>query len=450
MTYFISKNDSLKTCSSSFNWVVWACLGYLYVLNVPHTIAAQYIFTGLMTLGLCWQLFKGQLSAREWPFLATVFFLVCLLCVISTIASPYRMVSFPGLRKEVLPYFLTFVLLISQRFNPETRNRLISWVMGTLLLAYATRVGLAMWDGVSHEFAFSIYELTARPAADGHMAVLPKFIDYFAIDSTLYLPIVFAFLFFSNCSHFLKLPIYIFTGIGLYIVFASGVRTAFAIVFFSLMIAIVWRCWRRPAFWLALVMFAIIGSYQFRAGSDVNINRYVSIFNIKSFSQGPGNDAYSAMGGRFHIWKAMVEIDSKSPVLGFGLGWKKIPMVASDTGLVSEWEERASDPIYAEILDYFSFGEGRVNPHNLLLLVIFEVGLIGAFVFATFLCAMLYEGRRLVRLENNESWIGVATLLYVLCYAVLGITNATWFSGTWLGLAIVLALCPQSRLMRSA
>lgn len=412
------------------SWVVWACLGYLYVLNVPHTVAAQYLFGALMLLGFLWQIYKGQLSTGGWTAIFISFGLVCIICIASSMLSPYRSMAFVGLRKEIGPYFLTFILLVSQKMQPMVKRRLALLIIGTLLLAYLTRIGLALWDVVGSTARSNIYKHGS----------LSKFLDYFAIDSVLYLPIVLAFLLFSNANAVYKLILSLALVIGGAIIIYSGVRTAFFITTILTITAFALKYWRKKLFWLGIVSLVIFGGYFAQNNKDdVSVQRYVTLLNGSAYSTQNGPQA-GMMGGRYPIWGAMVELEGRRPWLGFGLGWKKLPLVAEDLGLMAEWNQKAYDPWYRSIVDYFSFGQGSVNPHNLVLLIVFEVGFIGLACFSTMFALIIARASVIIRNRTDMSWIGMAALFFVAAYMMLGITNATWFTGAWLALAIALDL----------
>jgi O-antigen ligase len=96
----------------------------------------------------------------------------------------------------------------------------------------------------------------------------------------------------------------------------------------------------------------------------------------------------TSAGARLDYWRKSVEILSGSPVAGFGTG--SIPMLLTPAGV------QGVDAIFA-----------TVNPHNQILVVALQLGLIGTVV----LLAMWVAHLALFRGSGLISWIGLVAVV---------------------------------------
>jgi O-antigen ligase len=96
----------------------------------------------------------------------------------------------------------------------------------------------------------------------------------------------------------------------------------------------------------------------------------------------------TSSGLRLEYWKESIDIVSKSPIAGHGTG--SIPM------LLTPASTRDNDPTFA-----------TVNPHNQMLVVAIQLGLVGTIT----LLAMWVAHLRLFRGEGLISWIGLVAVI---------------------------------------
>ena len=171
------------------DWPLWVGLSYVLVLNIPHTVAAQYILTGAMFFAVAAQFFSGG-GAKKLSAIDLWFFALIVACLVSTFLSPYFWQSFSQIRKDVIPYLLAFIIFASQSDGTENRERIVSKMSYIIVFAFAIRTMLATWDFIANGFDANIYG----------KGTLPKYLNYYAIDAVLYVPIVTGVLFFERLS----------------------------------------------------------------------------------------------------------------------------------------------------------------------------------------------------------------------------------------------------------
>jgi O-antigen ligase len=157
--------------------------------------------------------------------------------------------------------------------------------------------------------------------------------------------------------------------------------------------------------------------------TNPSIARYYTIFSKGTYQF--GNDG--SVSERKAIIKAVWEISGERLWIGYGPGWKKLPVVARERGYMARWQA-STDPVDGWAYRYFSYGEGRVNPHNLYMQLLFEGGVPGLLAYAALVLSLMLAGfKHWVRGGGvMVRSMGVATVLYVGVYAITGMAGGVW------------------------
>lgn len=415
------------------DWPVLIGLLYMLVVNMPHTIAAQYLLSGLMFAVLIINIIKKGFFFERFSLspIGLWFYALIAVCVLSTCLSPYFFESFSQVKKDAVPYFLAFAIFSTQSSKHHNRERLALKILQVTALAFVFRSAFAAWSFAENGFEASIYK----------SGVLPKYLDYYAIDSVLYIPIVMGVLLFMRPRRGLQICLAVSLIVALGIVFVSQIRTSFLLCFLTVGALLSLRFWE--SLWRKRVIVGVfltalfIGAFVFRG--EQSLARYQTIFDYQGYA-----DKSKAMSGRYPIWLATMEIVISRPIIGYGKGWKKLPLVAEDLSLIQKWDQ-SGDELLEQAAQYFRLGSGVVNPHNLYLLVLFEVGSLGLLAFFGLLVAMLTSAVAILKsckgaVQSIHFSVATIALVYLANYILLGITNATWFAGSFLAVAVSLSL----------
>lgn len=418
---------------SKSGWLVLVGLSYMLVVNMPHTVAAQYLLSGVMFAALTIHMLKEGVcfQALSLSPIGLWFYAMIAACLLSTCLSPYFVESFSQIKKDAIPYLLAFILFATQNGKQNNREQLALKVLQVTALAFVLRSALAGWAFVENGFDANIYKL----------GVLPKYLDYYAVDSVLYIPIAMGLLLFIPLKRCMQICLAASVLVALGIVFVSQIRTSFLLCFLTVGALLIFRFWK---FWWQKrmsvgVIFAALFIGVFILRGDKSIARYKTLVDYQEYV-----DKSKAMSGRYPIWLATMEVVTARPVIGYGKGWKKLPLVADDLGLVQQWTQ-SGDVLLEQAAEYFRLGRGVVNPHNLYLLVLFEVGAVGMFTFFGLLASMFATAVAIARSSKSgvrsiKFSISIVGLVYLLNYVLLGVTNATWFTGSFLAVMLSLSL----------
>jgi len=385
-------------------------------MALPHAIALKYLFTGLMLICFAAQVAKRQLVLPPTSVMTTSFLVLVFIATISAFLSPMQVDALNNLRKDTLPFLLAFLLLSSQASHQHSLQRNRVMAVWALILGYAIKEMLAVRDGVANNFIFSIYE-TAN-------VQLPKYLDFFATDTILYLPFLLAVLLFWPAKLWLRLLLLIVTLVALIIVAMSGVRATFMTAAMLVAAFLFVRFWSRKWILIGVILVTAISAFAIKDHvTNPSIARYYTIFSKGTYQF--GNDG--SVSERKAIIKAVWEISSERLWIGYGPGWKKLPTIAAERGYMQRWQG-STDPIDGWAYRYFSYGEGRVNPHNLYMQILFEVGAPGLMIYLVLLVSVFLAGLKhwMRGRDVQVKAMGLAMVLYVGVYGITGMAGGVW------------------------
>lgn len=403
----------------------YVALGYVFFSTLPYATAGKHICTFLMAISIVLRLLQERVSIKFDALLLSFFGLI-LASFIAAVLGPYPLESLNVFRKETIPFAMALALLLSRdrlEFQPKKWALLAFWA---LICGYIFREGMAVWDATRNNF-YSVYEANSRAT--------PKYLEFFATDTILYLPYLIAALFFFSVNKRIKAVLVVSTIVAMVFVVISGSRTSFLLMLVSF---VVFGCYK---YWIYKVrVFVVISIFLALAAlskpyiENQSVARLYSIFSPTTYNFG----ADQSVSGRQAIALATWEISKEHLLLGYGPGWKKLPRIAIENGFMERWQISDS-PVNVIKKDYFSFGEGRVNPHNFYLQILFEVGIIGLIAYLSLLLSLVFyslrELRRRKAIALDDVGIALASTTLVL------VTLASGFSGgVWLPPSMLIAI----------
>lgn len=403
-------------------------LGYIFFSVVPYAIAGKHICTGLMLVAFVALLIRKQIRNIPLDWLSLSLYLVIGLALSSAMLSPYAIDSLNQFRKDGLPFLLGFLLLINVREFDRTHVAIFTVL--SLVLGYVAKEVLALWAGATNGFRFSIYEIPE--------SVMPKYLDFFSADTPYYLPFLLGPLCFWPMKPWQRLSLFLLAAMAIAIVIVSGVRTAFVLVVFTIFFLIVYRFWCSKIRMLNVLILFFAALYLLTGyTANPSIARYESIASTQTYQFGRDG----SVSERYAILKGVWEVSKDRLLLGYGPGWKKLPTIAEANGHMMRWRDSEA-PIDKVTLNYFSYGEGRVNPHNLYMATLFQEGLLGLIAYMSIVLA---AGMGSIKMLNKivdpfQKGIGIACALYLMVYLGGSIAGGTWLPATMLVALVCLML----------
>ncbi len=408
---------------------------YIFVAIIPHAVAPRYILAGAMLLVLIYQAFRGQLQKPPLNFVSVGVFALCATALISAAISPYYAESLPLLRKETAPFLVGFLLLVCQPLNDSQRQQCIRYVFIATILGFSIKLMLAVGDGIRNDWRFVIYDYPPQQK--------PRYLDFFAADIYFYLPFLLTPLLLWKMNPGWRLLLGAVTAVTLWFAVNSGVRTTLVLVVLTTGLYLAIRFWAYKKWLLTILVIAVAGAYLAKGYvTHPEKSRYYAIFSSDTYALGKDG----SISERQAIARSVWEINQNRLWLGYGPGWKKIPLVAEKYGHIEKWNT-GSEAWHPWAAKYFAANTyGQINPHNFYLMVMFEVGLLGLAVYLLMMLSVAFKGFQTAissRSHNLEKSAGLTVIVYVGAYLASGFTG-----GPWLPVGL-LAAAWLSELMRS-
>ena len=202
-----------------------------------------------------------------------------------------------------------------------------------------------------------------------------------------------------------------------------GSRSALLIVAFSAAVGFLLARRFRTLLVVASVLVAVaVGIYS---QADLGyLNKYKSLSNPETYVTNQG------LGLRLAVWQGTAELIAERPWLGFGYGWKKLAWVINDGGFATRWRAEAPDLAQYYLGNEEAASYGRVNPHNYLLQVVFEIGVVGFTLVLAFWLVVVGACIRLLRDKRGMlGRLGGVFLLTLIAYFLSNINNGYWVGG---------------------
>lgn len=417
--------------------VIGLVASYIFICTIPYTPAARYILLGTLLATSAVGLYQKRFSCPPKSSVLLSFSLFVGIAFISAVLSPYPLDSLQGFRREYLPPLLVLLIASGLKQTPEAQLRAATVCIWALLSGFAIKTALALWDGgFNHPFIFSPYSNPEFFEKNG----LPRYVSYYAVESVLYLTLAYSALLYLDTKRTAQWLLIFTCGISLGILLASGIRSAFAASMLGLLIITLAALRSSNLMHKSKILIVIGIASIFYLGNNTNeISRYIELIKAERYSKKDG------MSGRYFIWEGVSELISTRPALGFGPGWQKIPLAAKDTGLVSQWQSETST--YAQLKQwYFSLEQGKANPHNLVLQVLFETGWFGLIAYLSMISTLFWGAFTASKANGSRlaEWLKVVIVGYGAALFIIDITNAFLLHNTMVALMLITILTRQS------
>ena len=327
-----------------------------------------------LAFAIRWAAGKASVSLSDKTSLALVILLV--VSIISSVVGPYPGESLNAVRKNLFYQVVVFFVIVS-----EYRS-----LNGLRPVFYAFFAG----------FGLRSLAIVLRNDPD----VLFNWLDHnndpftflkgYAMWATFYIPLMAAYLY--ACSE----PVRTRAGLIFFLLLETGLaflnnhRTQ--IVAFGAGIAFITLASRRYKLLscgVVAVLIALFAAYQ---ASPRSFDRYKTLLNPQTYVS---NDS-TGLNDRLAIWQGTVDMIKERPLLGYGYGWKKIKNVAVDSGWLERWDKNGRTHLY-----FTEKGYGAANPHNLVLQILFEVGIIGLAAFLFLWLTVVWKAVKTGRVETE-------------------------------------------------
>ncbi|TAN61588.1 O-antigen ligase family protein [bacterium] len=329
--------------------------------------------------------------------------LLAAVCLVSSLLGPYAIESLNAIRKNLLYQIVVFAVIVTEYRNfDEIKPLLFSIFAGftalsTIIIFKNSPSVLLHWlDRANKENIF---------------------LGGYSTHATFFIPLLTAYIFAFRRSPGKKAGLVAMLLLWVGLSFLNNHRTqilAFGLAMF--LIAALSRRYKALIAGAVLCLALIAALYGLKPES---FTRYKTLLNPYTYV----TDNDEALNGRLAIWRGTIDMIKVKPVLGYGYGWKKIASVAVDKGFLEKWNKNGATYKY-----FSATSHGTTNPHNLVLQILFEIGIIGLCAFLLFWVVVIAKAVKAPLKEQNDEgrFLKYATAGVLLSYAVINITNGVW------------------------
>jgi len=402
---------------------------FVFVQPLIHvTSIRETAFVAMLVLFIVKSLKKGiVIDFRDRIIQGLV--LLVLVCVVSSALSPYPLDSLTFLRKSLFYQLVVFVVIIN-----EFRG-----ISGIRLLLYAVLGGFA---------ALTLAIVITRPPG-----VLLNWLDAtnngdrllmgYSLFATFYIPLALGYLYATRSSLVIKAVFIVFIVVETVLSVLNNHRgQVVAILVSAALLTLFAR--RYKTLIAGLVVAAVVGA-GLLVVKPTAFDRYKTILMSKSYVsktvRPSGSVEYEGMTDRLSIWKGTLDMIKDRPLIGYGYGWKKIAYVVKDGNWLDKWDKESRTYVY-----FSQRGYGSASPHNLVLQILFEVGIIGLAAFIFFWAAIAWKALVQVAKDRAEgaTVLAYCVLAVLVSYILINFVNGLWEEAhgilmmTFAGMAFVL------------
>lgn len=391
--------------------------------RIEGVITRYHLLTVFLGVFLFFQPFPGHASVREVSFalMLIVFIfkaarhgvridfrdptviglgLIVFASVLSSALSPYSFESFDAIRKNLFYHSVVFVVIASEYRSFQELKPVILALIGGF-------AALSLNILILREPEVLLNWIKATEAKD-------RLLIGYSLFSIFYIPFGFAWLYSSRENRAFKAGVLFFILLEAVLTFLNNHRTQ--LVAFGLGVLFVTVFARKYKLVAAILMVSIVLGGVFLKLHPASFERYKTLLTPSTYY----SNEYKALNNRLAIWEGTVEMISERPLSGWGYGWKKLSTVARDR-FVERWKDRKG------VYDYFtSRGYGSANPHNLILQILFEVGILGLLAFLFFWVTVVVKAFTVKATGAGALFLRASVPGVLLSYAIINTTNGLW------------------------
>lgn len=410
--------SSLSFGEATLSRTAWlaraSVLLYAFALPLTHNAALKNFALLGMLIAIALTLRDGRLKLDlRSPVLLSVVAVMAVALLSSLLGNDVGE-NLSDMRQHFLPLLLAYPLLV---LHFRRREALLALLV-VLTAAFSIRAALALREMLT----------IGREAG--------WFFKGYGMDAALYIPIVMGvFMLLAGWRRYL-VGAALLLAIGALV--TGGTRTGVAAILLGcLVIPVALGYWRHAA--LFALSVGLVAGAIFVAKPEL-VGHYGHVLRSSAYA-GP-----SGMSSRYPIWAGVWQVAQERPVLGHGFGWKKLGRTAVERGLVTRWQA-SGDPFQQKTAWWFSLPTDKVNPHSLVMQLLFEMGFVGLAAYAAMLAVLIWQALTLAR-HGPPEWrvFGAMILGFFASYLVINVANGLWLgTGPSTLLVAMLEICRQMK-----
>lgn len=424
------------SCKQQIFFAVFRLKRALVDMGIPAAVddvVTRYRLRGVfLSVFLFCQPFKHAVSVRDGAFVALLVLFVLraaagrvkldfrdrtlqalsalvAVAVVSAAISPYVLDSFDAIRKNLFYQVVVFLFIVSEYGTFEELRP----VFYSVLLGFAVLSLLIVAKIDTH----ALLDWLAQKGENTDL------LGGYSLYATFYIPFAIGYLYSSNE----KMPVKAALVVILFLEFALSLlnnhRGQIVAILVSAALVTILRGRYKALIAGAVICVVISGAVLY--GNPRAFDRYETLLTPANYA----SDDPKGLNERRVIWSGAVDMIRDRPLLGWGYGWKKFGLVPRDAGYLDRWDRKDSAIKY-----FMGKGDGRANPHNLVLQILFEVGFIGFVAFVIFWSTVAAKAADAFTKKDTSvkggavsaAWLKYCTVGVLVSYVLINMVNGLW------------------------
>ncbi len=359
------------------------------------------------------KLFRGEVKQIAFKDKTVIAILIILAwSLIVSITGPYPLESLDAIRQNLLKEIVIFLIVISE-FKSLRAMKPLLW---TVVSSFAAVTVASIFENAIKDWD-TFCKFT--PALSWRGTSTFFFANY-ADNATFYLPFIAGWLISIKEDSWKKWTGGVTLAIGVYLVYIYNARTHLITIPFAIFIILLLT--KRYKLIMVSLLAGVLCLSLVLSSNNNELSRYKSMFNPKTY-----DTENMGLNSRPGLWQVVIYFIKERPLNGYGYGWKKMAWLVQEKHSDEFWKEYP-----AMAYDYYvndaQLMYGRVNPHNLVLQLAIEIGIIGLAIFIWLWATVLAKILSIIR-ANKESEIRgfmLSSIGLLISYAMVNITNGYW------------------------
>jgi len=355
---------------------------------------------------------KGELKIAGFND-KTIIALILLLgwAVFVSLSGPFPSESLNAVRRNLLKQTVIFLVIISEFKNIRDMKPLL-WIA---VSSFAVVTSASIIENAVKDW-HSFYTLT--PSISWRSTSTYFFANY-SDSATFYLPLIAVWLSSIKEASWKKWIGTITLILGSVLVYIYNARTHLLTVVFAIFIILLLT--KRYKLVMVFVIAAAL-SISIVATSKFNgLSRYKTLLSTDTYTTDQG------LTNRLGLWQVVIEFIKERPINGYGYGWKKLAWLVQEKNTDEFWKARPSSA-YNYYVEDAQLMYGRINPHNLVLQIAFEIGIAGLVIYIWLWVTVIEKMYKIIRagLDPDSHRFVLGSIGVIISYAMVNITNAYW------------------------
>jgi O-antigen ligase len=361
---------------------------YLMLLPFPHVTTLREV--AFWSAVVFWIIFRYKKPEPFMPLKDPIFLSLSFFMLITFTASILGIEPLDNIMRfkgELLKPFLLFLIAFTAYNSIEKIKKLLL----APVFAFTIYTILVVFESLDWGLSY-YWDLNLRDNF--------TWLSGYTAKSTALFPLTFGYLFITkkNIYRFLLLIILLIE-FGIIVTYREVTATCSTLLIIMFAALFVQPKYYRQLLRVSIAMiitFAIIILFNFKdnpAVAEYKNKIYMITHPVEEINKP------TALSMRFPMWKAAFDVINERPFLGYGWGMKKYTNIATNKIFMNKWKTTNTEvhEMYLSLINRGTF----ISPHNMIIELAIQSGLLGVISFIVFIGIYLYQLFKNLLLSNS-------------------------------------------------